>query len=860
MKSYIYLIVLAVGFILFFVYINKQKKKTATNKTEQQPKKQNKSRSKEAIPKMYIPKTNPQVMSMFYKEYDEKSGIMKIDDTHYSVCYEYTDVSFAKANENTQTEIFLKWVDYLNSLNTNMHLQVVHCGIPLATDVYKEDFVYPINDKMSENEKRLAEEFNEAIINNLGSKATTFCEKRLIVITIQADKFETAKDIFYNYQMDIEESFANFKSKIRKWSIEERLQFLYNTFNLVPFILKYPNGERIIDMAKKQGISVYDFIAPKEEISLREQDYILVNPITENDTKKNENNDSAVAEEETLTKTGQKYIKVMYVDKLPTSISPEFYVKLTSIEDADIIVTENITPHDPAKVIKKLEKKISGLKTERLEAIKRAAKAGYNYEYVRNEKLEEKLENQTGLRQALVKKKQKLFTKNTIIVITANDYDEMKLIESKVLSLAGEYLVGVKNLNWQQLEGLQNALPFGVNTLQFQRSLHSEACAESVPFNTKSLVHKNSLYYGTDMVSKSMLCCDRKKLMNGNGCVLATSGAGKSFFVKTNIEQIKLRYPEDEIFIIDPQDEYTKVVEALGGQVIEISTTAHTYINPFDMELQYVDDDNDPIKTKIEYILAFVESIVGGTGLTGEQTSLIDRATKRIYEKYAVSKLPEDKPSFPVFYKELQTYGESEAKNLVLILERYVKGGMDIFSKDTNVEIQNKVVCFDLHNLTPSMQTTGYLVILEHIMNRVSRNKKYNKNSWINIDEFHILLENKYSAEYIAKIYKIGRKFGCLPTIITQNIADVLRSDEGCKILSNTEFAVILKQKPLDLDAICKIFNISNEERKYCSQQAPSGQGLIVYGEDIVPFRNKVSKDSYIYELNNTDGMQVARG
>ena len=354
-----------------------------------------------------------------------------------------------------------------------------------------------------------------------------------------------------------------------------------------------------------------------------------------------------------------------------------------------------------------------------------------------------------------------------------------------------------------------------------------------------------------------MLCCDRKLLMNGNGCILATSGSGKSFLIKTIAEQTYLRYPEDEIFILDPQGEYAPVIKALNGQIVEISTTANTYINPFDMELQYVDEDNDPVKTKIEYILAFMESIVGN--LTGEQESIIDRATRRIYEAYDINPCEDNKPSFPVFYKELQTYNEVEAKNLVLILERYVQGGMDIFSKDTNIEIHNRVVCFDLHNLTASMQTTGYLVVLEHIMNRVARNKSLGRNTWLNIDEFHILLSNVYSADYIAKIYKIGRKLGVLPTIVTQNIADVLKSEQGCKILSNSEFAVILKQKPLDLAAICKIFNISEEQAKYCSIASQSGQGLIVYGEDIVPFRNRVSKDSYIYELNNTDGMQVAR-
>lgn len=830
----------AIGMLIFFIVGSKNKQNSPQRATIK------KAKEKKQKHKMFIPRTTPQVMSMYFKEYDKKTGIMRIDENLYSVCYEYTDVSFAKANEEQQTAIMMKYIDYLNSLTTNMNIQVIHCGVPVATNTYKEDYIFSITDNMTENEKKLALEFNDAIESNLGNKKTTFCETRLIVVTMYADNLESAKDLFYDYQMQIEELFSTFPSTIRRWSINERLQFLYDTFNIMPFVLEHPDksilqvfeetnkeieetNEGLPEEEQRSLLSLYDFLAPKN-IDPREDDFINIE--------------------------NKKFIKVMYVKKFPTTLSPAFYNRLTTME-ANLIVTENIIPTEPQKTIKKLDKKISGLQTEEYEKVKRSAKNGIPYEYARDEKLAEKLENQRGLRKALVKKKQKLFKKNILVCIIANDIDEMQRIEKQVRTLAGEFVIEMGNIKWQQFEALQSLLPFGNNTLQFRRSLHSEATAESVPFNSKSITHKKSLYYGIDLVSKKMLCCDRKLLMNGNGCILATSGSGKSFLIKTIAEQTYLRYPEDEIFILDPQGEYAPVINALNGQIVEISTTANTYINPFDMELQYVDEDNDPVKTKIEYILAFMESIVGN--LTGEQESIIDRATRRIYEAYDINPCEDNKPSFPVFYKELQTYNEVEAKNLVLILERYVQGGMDIFSKDTNIEIHNRVVCFDLHNLTASMQTTGYLVVLEHIMNRVAKNKALGRNTWLNIDEFHILLSNVYSADYIAKIYKIGRKLGVLPTIVTQNIADVLKSEQGCKILSNSEFAVILKQKPLDLAAICKIFNISEEQAKYCSIASQSGQGLIVYGEDIVPFRNRVSKDSYIYELNNTDGMQVAR-
>lgn len=305
--------------------------------------------------------------------------------------------------------------------------------------------------------------------------------------------------------------------------------------------------------------------------------------------------------------------------------------------------------------------------------------------------------------------------------------------------------------------------------------------------------------------------------------------------------------------------EYAPLINAFNGQTLNISTSTNTYINPFDSSLQYETDNDEALNSKIEFSLAFIESIVSSNGLTGEQKTLVDRCTKNIYEEYQLHGYNEEyEPDFIKFYEELLKQPEEEAKNLALVIERYVLGGMDIFAKKTNIEIKNRFISFDISDLPRSIQTTGYLVVLEHIMNRLKRNKNLGKHTWIFIDEFHILLANQYSADYIAKIYKTGRKENAIPTIITQNIADVIKNEQGCKILSNSEFAMILKQKPLDLPAICKIFDISDEESKYVID-SPAGQGIIVYGEDKVAFRNQVSKEFYIYQINQTSNMQLNR-
>lgn len=746
----------------------------------------NKFFKKYKLNRIAIPKTTPQIIRMFFKDFNENNSIMQLDENHYSICLEYQDISFSKANYDEQEAIFLKWVDFLHSFNYNDHIQVVCSGKPVKTQDYKKNYIYEEN-RLNENESKIAKEFNTSIETCLGNREEILCETRQVIITIKAESLKEAQDIFLQYQLRSEEKFKELKSKIRRTTIQERLTALYNVFH--SNLMEDEGISNIVQFAKDNNLSVYDVIAPKEDVSLREKNYINIG--------------------------NTKFIRVLYVSKLPKSVTPRFYNRITTLENCNIITTLNITPTDPAKTIKKVNKKISGMKTERLEKIKKANKNNYSYEAVKDEKLEDAIRDAQSLRDALQKKKQKLFTNNVLICIQATSLNELNKTTKVIKDIGNEHSISIYNLDWQQLEGLQNCLGFGWNTLQIQRSLTSESTAANVPFNTKDLMHSNSIYYGVNLVSKNPVFCDRKKLLNGNGCVLATSGAGKSFSIKLIIEQVLLRYPQDEIVVIDVQGEYIPLIKAFKGQTLNISSNSNTYINPFDSSLQYSQDE-ETLNDKIEFSLAFIESIVSSNGLSGEQKTLVDRCTKNIYEEYQLHNFDKQfEPDFIKFYEELLKQPEDEAKNLALVIERYVLGGMDIFAKHTNVEIKNRFISFDISELPRSIQTTGYLVILEHIMNRLKRNKNLGKHTWIFIDEFHVLLANQYSADYIAKIFKTGRKENAIPTVITQNIADVLKSEQGCKILSNSEFAMILKQKPLDLPAICKIFDISDEESRY---------------------------------------------
>lgn len=792
-------------------------------------------RKRSFIPRVFIPKTSQEVISYMFKDVDEKTNIFKINDEEYSICIEYTDVSFAKANDEEAENIFFKWLEYLHSFREDNHISVINAGTPIKTEKYKERFIFDTDNIEDSNQLQIAEELNTIITNSLGSNEETLQTKRFVVISLKARNFLEANALFLNMFIKTEQKFKELKSKITLVSIKERLKFLYNFFNVES--LETRGIENIITYAKENNMSIFDVIAPKK-ISMRESDFIEIDD--------------------------KKFLRVLYVSKLPKSITPRFYNRLTTLEEINLITTLNISPTNSAKMIKQVDKSLSAMETERLEKIKRAGKSNLDYEWVKDKKLETRISNAEQLQYDLQKNNQKIFKNNFLVCISANSFEELEDQTVKVQEVAAEMLVEMKPLLWQQLEGLQNILPLGHNSLQFQRTLTSEATAVNVPFNSKDFNHDKSLFYGVNLVSKNAIFCDRKQLINGNGCVLATSGAGKSFNVKTLIEQILIRYPSDDVCIIEPQDEYSNLLKVFNGQKIFISTTSNTHINPFDLSLNYGCTDNgksEPVKSKVEYIIAFLESIVGANALTGGQKTIIDRCTKIIFEDYEKSNFEDESllPTLPDFYNMLLQQPEAEAKDLALIIERYVKGSMDLFSKKTNIDIQNRLVSFDISKLSASLQTTGYLVVLDHIQNRLARNKEMGKYTWIFIDEFHILLSNPYSAQYVANFYKTGRKLNALNTVISQQIAHLLRSEAGRDILSNSEFALILKQKTLDLPDICSIFNISQEESMYIQGDAPTGQGLVIFGSDVIPFTNKVPKDYLIYQVNNTDNIVQAR-
>lgn len=810
----------------------------------------NKSRKRKFLSlRINIPKRNQEVMGMMFKEIQD--NIMKISDTTYSICLEYTDISFAKADIEEVGGIFLKWVDYLNSFNESTHIQVNNVCTPINTASYRKEFLYH-SDYFSDNEQQLADEFNTLINQTIGNKKNILQSKRYITLSQSATSFDEASTIFLDLFQKSEKTFRELKSNLRIVPTNERLTLLHDFWNIQT---SYEKGIDNIEVyAQSNDLTVFDVLAPQENMNLSASDYIEITPP-----------ELLNIDSDDIDKPTKKFIRCLYIDpKFPKSITPKFYNVLTNINDVHMVTTINIQPVETIKAIKPLARKQQGFEQEKFDRIYKLGKKRVDYNMLQDRRIENSLSAIEEIIYDVSRNDQKVFRQNILVCIIANTYAELENQTSKVQNKVGEMLIDLRPLKWQQLEGIQNALPLGHNTLQFQKLETSEATAVHVPFNTKDYAHPHSIFYGRNTISQNPIFLDRPKLMNGNGCILATSGAGKSFQVKTDIEQYLLRYPDVEAIIIDFKKEYEKMVKWFNGQIISISESSHTYINPLDIDIHYTLSENgtdSPIKAKVEYMQSWIESILDEGSLTPITKTIVDRCVKLLYAEFDESNFNTNvqQPTLKDLHQILQRQEEKEAKNLAKALERFVFGTMDLFAHQTNIDIKNRVVSFDLSNLQKSIQTAGYLVVLDHIMHRIAKNRECGKMTLIYIDEFHILFENPSAAQFVSKLVKIGRQFGAFPTVITQNIMEMLNNEYGHKILGNVEFAIILKQNATEREEICKIFNISSEEAKYISNDAKRGQGIIVYGNDKIPFYNPIAKDTLIYELNNTDLVPTSR-
>ena len=440
--------------------------------------------------------------------------------------------------------------------------------------------------------------------------------------------------------------------------------------------------------------------------------------------------------------------------------------------------------------------------------------------------------------------------------------ERQRKLEKEVSAIAQKYNCALTRLDYQQEAGLLSCVPIGENLVPIQRGLTTSSTAIFIPFITQELFQTGeALYYGLNALSNNMILCDRKQLKNPNGLILGTPGSGKSFAAKREMTNAFL-ITDDDIIICDPEAEYFSLVQRLGGQVIRLSPTGKgidgkpQYVNPMDINLNYSEDDS-PLALKSDFILSLCELVIGGKeGLQPVDKTVIDRAVRNVYRPYLADPDPAKMPVLGDLYNELLQQPEPEAARIAAALELYVSGSLNVFNHRTNVELSNRLVCFDIKQLGKQLKKLGMLIVQDQVWNRVTVNRAKKKATRYYMDEFHLLLKEEQTAAYSVEIWKRFRKWGGIPTAITQNVKDLLASREVENIFENSDFVLMLNQAQGDRAILAKQLNISPQQMKYVTH-TEAGEGLIFYGNVVLPFIDRFPKDTELYRVMTTKPEEV---
>jgi type IV secretory pathway VirB4 component len=546
---------------------------------------------------------------------------------------------------------------------------------------------------------------------------------------------------------------------------------------------------------------------------------------------------------------GEHYGAVSFLQILAPELTDRMLADFLDI-DAPVTVTLHIKSIDQSEAIKTIKRKLSDLDKMRIEEQKKAVRSGYDMDIIPTDLATYGNEAKTLL-DDLQSRNERMFLVTVIVMNTAKKKQKLENDIFQTAGIAQKYNCALKRLDYQQEQGLMSSLPLGLNQIEVQRGLTTSSVAIFVPFTTCELFQKGeAMYYGLNALSNNLIMANRKSLKNPNGLFLGTPGSGKSFAAKREILNVFL-LTEDDIIISDPEAEYFPLVNRLGGQVIKLSPVSTQYINPMDINTNYSEDD-DPLTLKSDFVLSLCELIIGGkSGLEPVEKTIIDRCVRLVYRDYLSNPAPDKMPILQDLYDLLRKQTESEAQHIATALEIYVTGSLNVFNHRTSVDIANRLVCYDIKELGKSLKKLGMLILQDQVWGRVTANRAEQKSTWFYQDEFHLLLKEEQTAAYSVEIWKRFRKWGGIPTALTQNVKDLLASREIENIFENSDFIYMLNQAAGDRQILAKQLGISNHQLSYVTH-SNAGEGLLFYGNTIIPFSDKLPQDTLIYQLLST--------
>ena len=744
-------------------------------------------------------------------------GLCKLDDATWSRCIEFEDVNYQLAQPDDQTAIFEALCDMYNAHDSSIGMEIT---LP-CHHMNREDFVKRIEiAAQGDNFDDLRELYTQMLRCQLEQGNNGLVKSKLLILTLEANDIHSARAKFSRIVLDTLNHFKTMGALAKALDGREWLELLHG--------ILHPDGERFSfdwDWLPPSGLHVKDFIAPSSFRFGAARRFQM----------------------------GTKYCAASFLQITAPEMDDRILAELLDT-DSDLLLSIHVRSMDQNEAIKTVKRKITDIDSMKIDAQKRAAREGFDMDIIPTDIATYAGEAKNILRD-LQSRNERMFLVTFLLVNMADTKRKLDNDISRASSVAQKYNCQLTRLDFQQEQGFVSALPLGVNQIKIQRGLTTSALAIMMPFTTQEIFQGgDALYYGLNATSGNMILADRKQNKTPNGLILGTPGSGKSFSAKRSILNVFL-ITRDDIIICDPEAEYFPLVHRLHGQVIKISPTSRHHVNPMDINLNYSEDDN-PLALKSDFILSFCELAAGGrNGLEPVEKTLIDRAVRSVYRPYIADPRPENMPILEDLYDEIKRQPEPEAQRIAAALELFVHGSLNVFNHRTNVDINNRLVCFDIKELGKQLKNLGMLVIQDQVWNRVSQNRDIGKSTWYFVDEFHLLLRGEVGA-WSVEIWKRFRKWGGIPTGITQNVKDLLASPEIENIFENSDFIYLLNQASGDRRILCERLNISNKQAGHISNSAP-GEGLIVFGNVILPFKDDFPRDNELYDIMTTKPGEV---
>jgi len=735
----------------------------------------------------------------------------------FSKTVRFSDINYAIASKEDKTSMFLGYSELLNALDTGSTTKITINNKRLNRRNFEQEILIPPQGDHLDGGRS---EYNAMLLDKVTDSSNSMVQERYVTVSAHKKTPEEARTFFDRVMNDVTTRLNHLDSHCDELDAVERLRVLHDFYRV---------GEESrfhIDLREcmKTGRSFKDAICP-DSMEFRKDHFIM----------------------------GNKYGRAMFLKEYASYIKDSMINELTSL-NRTMMLSIDVIPVPTDEAVREMQNRLLGVETN-VTNWQRRQNSNNNFSAVVPYDLEQQRKETREMLDDLTTRDQRMMFAVVTLVHLADSKEELDSDTETLQSIARKHLCQLTTLNWQQDAGLVTALPIGLRRIDALRTLTTEALAVLMPFKAQEIRDRGGIYYGQNVISKNLIIADRKQLLNGNGFVLGVSGSGKSFTAKREITALALS-TQDDILIIDPESEYRPLVEGLGGQVVEISATSSNHINAMDMEQGYGEGEN-PVVLKSEFLLSLCEQSVGAGKLSAKEKSIIDRCTAQCYHDYVRDGCRGQAPTLQDFHAELLRQPEAEARDVALALELFTEGSLNTFAKPTNVDMSSRIACYDIRKLGKQLLSMGMLVILDSFLNRITRNRRLGRNTWIYIDEIYLLFQHEYSANFLFTLWKRVRKYGACCTGLTQNVDDLLQSHTARTMLANSEFLVMLNQASTDRLELARLLNISDNQLSYITN-VDFGRGLIKCGSAIVPFMDNFPRHTQLYKLMTTKPSDLA--